>query len=129
MTQLIDHRGATIILDDIDSFVKASYVSLNAAAISSGSLTLLIRRNHLQTKKKSAEIKSHCVLSRFSCYNFEKYLTASFSRTLFLLVFPSRSIPQSGHTATCKEIILALFYRMNVLQNSNDQMVIGDYVL
>ena len=54
-------------------------------------------------RKKTAETKSHCVLNGFSCYNFEKYLTASFSRTLFLLVFPTRSIPQSGHKATCKE--------------------------
>ena len=97
-------------------------------------------------REKTAEIKSHCVLSRFSCYNFEKYLTASFSRTLFLLVFPSRSIPQSGHKATCKEILSTLlilsikckemnnrinniFYRKNVLQNSKDEMVIGGYVL
>ena len=59
-------------------------------------------------REKTAEIKSHCVLSRFSCHNFEKYLTASFSRTLFLLVFPSRSIPQSGHKATCKETMSTL---------------------
>ena len=57
----------------------------------------------LKTVGSSSKITKESVVMHWHMDDFycnQKYFTASFSRTLFLLVLPSRSIPQSGQVIT-----------------------------